>query len=344
MRTCIFVPPLKKASGGVIVLYQLAARLLESGREVLLAPWGRELPEGESPGQVPVVQRSDLALGPDDLWVVPEGWINALAPGISAGARCLVYVQNWAYLFTALPEGADWKRLPVDFLSVSQPVAHFVAESLGKPSRVIRPAIDPDLFHPPEEKRPAEPLCVAYMPRKNAALARQIEAVVRSRCELAGREPPRFLPIDGRSRQGVADILRLAHVFLATGYPEGCPLPPLEAMASGCLVVGFAGFGGFDYMINPKSSGLHLPGVYQPWWTARSEDERPWGPNGLFTADADVLATATLLDQALQWGPRHAVWHSMVEEGLKTAAAYGVEQQARAVGRFWERLEGDTKK
>ena len=36
-------------------------------------------------------------------------------------------------------------------------------------------------------------------------------------------------------------------VFLSFGRQEGCPLPPMESMISGCLVVGFDGFGGKEY-------------------------------------------------------------------------------------------------
>ena len=39
-------------------------------------------------------------------------------------------------------------------------------------------------------------------------------------------------------------------LFLSFGYPEGCPLPPAEAMASGCLVVGYHGQGGQEYFHN----------------------------------------------------------------------------------------------
>jgi len=36
-------------------------------------------------------------------------------------------------------------------------------------------------------------------------------------------------------------------VFLSFGYPEGFSLPPVEAMASGCVVVGYHGRGGREY-------------------------------------------------------------------------------------------------
>jgi glycosyltransferase involved in cell wall biosynthesis len=45
-----------------------------------------------------------------------------------------------------------------------------------------------------------------------------------------------------------ASELRNTKIFIAHSYPEGLGLPALEAMASGCMVVGFTGGGGTTYM------------------------------------------------------------------------------------------------
>ena len=44
-------------------------------------------------------------------------------------------------------------------------------------------------------------------------------------------------------------------LFFSFGYPEGLPLPPAEAMASGCVVVGYHGFGGAEYL----KAGISYP-------------------------------------------------------------------------------------
>jgi glycosyltransferase involved in cell wall biosynthesis len=45
----------------------------------------------------------------------------------------------------------------------------------------------------------------------------------------------------------VADQLRQSAIFLSFSQREGLPLPPAEAMACGCVVIGFHGFGGRDF-------------------------------------------------------------------------------------------------
>lgn len=301
MRTHVYIPPLPKPTGGVYVLYELADVLLAAGCEVFLCPREGTAPPAYT-GRVPLRPMAtldqDWTLGPGDLWLVPEGWVNALTPGLRAGARCLVYVQNWAYLFSSLPPDVAWDQLSVDFLAVSDPVARYIETTLGRDAPVLRPGIDLDLFTAPDRK-PHGLVRVACMPRKNKALLAQITDAFTARRRLLGqdaRAEVRFTPIDGVSRAEVADLLRQAHVFLATGFPEGCPLPPLEAMASGCLVTGFGGYGGWDYMRQAEGSAAW--GDYAPWWPLR---KAPWGGNGLFAADADVPAAALALAEAVRW-------------------------------------------
>ncbi len=56
------------------------------------------------------------------------------------------------------------------------------------------------------------------------------------------------------SQTEIAEHFREADIFLAIGYPEGFALPPLEAMACGCAVIGFTGGGGLDHMIDGKTA------------------------------------------------------------------------------------------
>ena len=349
MRTYFFLPPVRQAAGGITVIRRMAAFLAASGREVHLVP--RETP-GQGAGWTPceawtdtsVVPWEQLSLRKDDLWVVPEGWVNALSPGLNAGAHCLVYVQNWAYLLSALPQGVSWRKLPVEFLAVSDPVARFVAATTGKTPPVLRPGIDTSLFKGPEGKSEStEHPRIAWMPRKNKALGRQIQETFKhldedlaARCE--------WVEIAGLTAQGVAEALASSHIFLATGFPEGCPLPPLEAMACGCLPVGFMGFGGADYMrqalpappagdIDPAS----LSPFFAPWWPLRSVS---WGGNGLWSADADILGAALNLKTAATWVlAGHPLLSATLANARATAAAYALDVQRKNVLDLWSRLE-----
>jgi glycosyltransferase involved in cell wall biosynthesis len=331
MKTFIFLPPASKPVGGVTVLRQMADILHQAGREVFLVEResGGWKPEGLADA-APVIAWADMRLTPDDLWFVPEGWPNALSPCLEAGARCGCYVQNWAYLYSALPPSVTWHQLPVSFFAVSDPVAHFIRLSLGErpglSAPILRPGIDRAIFRP-GGKRGSRPT-VAYMPRKNKALAAQIRAVFEHR---NGPDVLRWRPLEGLDAYGVAEALRSSHLFLMTGFPEGCPLPPLEAMACGCLPVGFTGLGGWDYMRQAQAAPR-----FTPWWPLR---EVAWGGNGLWCADGDVLDAALCLEEAVgllrTGGP---ALDAVLDAGQETANAYATDEQRKSVLAVWDAL------
>lgn len=313
-RIFVFLPPLRGVSGGLAVLRDTALALRELGREVVLVLREAGATPLTLPADFPVVALARAGLTPADAYLVPEGWPNALAPGLAAGARCVVYCQNWAYLFNGLPEGVGWDKLPVSFLAVSDPVARYIGLALGATPPVLRPVIDPARFYPPAAKPAPRPVRVGFMPRKNKALAAMIRNVVSARAVRTGLALD-WLAIDGLSPDGVAEALRGCHVFLATGFPEGCPLPPLEALACGCVVAGFAGFGGFDYMRQVEPDG-HRPSV--------PLRDVPWGGNGFYAADNDVFGAALCLEAAAKlWTEGGETLAGVLENGKRTAGGYG---------------------
>ncbi|WP_319470718.1 glycosyltransferase family 1 protein [uncultured Pseudodesulfovibrio sp.] len=328
MKTCIFLPPVQKPTGGVTVLRQMADILHQGGHEACLVMRDKSgwRPEGLA-DSAPVVDWNAISISSGDIWLVPEGWPNALSPGLEAKACCFSYVQNWAYLFSALPEGVNWNQLPVEFLAVSDPVAHFIKEATHLDAPVIRPGIDRSIFHAPENKKSGT-ITVAYMPRKNKAAAAQIKSIFEHR---VGTDVIRWRPIDGLDAFGVAKALRSSHIFLMTGFPEGCPLPPLEAMACGCLPVGFTGLGGWDYMRQAQD----IP-RFTPWWPLRPVS---WGGNGFWCADGDVLDAALCLEEAVTLLTEgDMALDAILQSGQDTADAYSTEEQRKSVLAVWDAL------
>ncbi|MEG2172034.1 MAG: glycosyltransferase family 1 protein [Desulfovibrionaceae bacterium] len=352
MRTGIFIPPLPRLTGGMTVLMRVAEHLHAQGQKVFLVL--REASpalHAALPPHIPCVLWNTFSLCAEDCWLTPEGWPHALLLGLQAKARCVIYVQNWAYFLSNLPENTFWDQLALRCIAVSDPVSHFIHYASGLDAPVLRPAVDPALFHPSASLDPTGgaaplqgPIRIAYMPRKNSALARQIRECFSAR----QHHSTRFLPplnvewheIHHKSPCEVAEILRNSHIFLATGFPEGCPLPPLEALASGCIVVGFAGLGGWDYMRQvtlPRPDTWDFPLAPASAYTAPLPLRPvPWSGNGLYVADADVLGAAHALEEACQLLRCGGLaLHALRQAAAQTAAAYSPQQQAASIAELW---------
>ncbi len=326
-RTVFFLPPLSRMSGGLATIYATARDLAGLGREVALCAPGGSAPglEQAKAEGFALLPWEDLHLSPSDLWCVPESWPNALAPGIKAKARSLVYAQSWTYLLTALPEDVHWRQLPVDFLAVSVSVAHFLRKVLGvEPLGTLPPALAPIFFR--ENTAPEQPVRIAWMPRKNRALAEQIQKIAEARLLLDRRSPAlEWVPIRNMEPEEVAETLASCRFFLNTAFPEGFGLPPLEAMAAGCIPVGFTGFGGWDYMrpANDLTQPCPLP-------------EKPWQANGFFYADGDVLGAGLGLAEAVGLGAAHL--EAIRQNARRTALAYVPEARLQTLDTFWKYL------
>jgi Glycosyltransferase len=212
--------------------------------------------------------------------------------------------------------------------------------------------IDPARFRP-QPLTGGKTIRIAWMSRKNKALAEQIMQITGGMDQdgmdqggmdqaaspsnrptgksPTGRSRVEWVEIRNMTPDEVAKTLASCHIFLSTGFPEGCPLPPLEAMASGCLVVGFTGYGGWDYMRQAS------PGQYAPRIALRPV---PWGGNGLYAPDGDVLEASFLLHAAITMVRENAPEYAGIrEQAMLTATAYSIDAQREDVRAAWDMLE-----
>jgi glycosyltransferase involved in cell wall biosynthesis len=179
----------------------------------------------------------DVTLGPEDVLVVPEIYGPHLDK-LPEGPTLVAFNQNAYLTFDRVPSDQHVSYAPfARALTVSPDSAEFLRFAFaGLDVRVVPNAIDPELFHP----APSPPgRTLALMPRKRPAEADQLLRLLGAR--LDGWE---VVTIAGGSEREVAEAMRSSAIFLAFGHQEGFGLPPAEAMASGCYVVGFPAFGG----------------------------------------------------------------------------------------------------
>jgi len=239
----------------------------------------------------------------DDILVIPEGHTDIMASTVFLPCRRVIIALNWANIFASLPVGLDWNSFQISgAIAGSEYEQTFIRETMGLDSTVIVSGIDSAMFKPSATK-----LCqIAFMPRKNARVFHLIASAFRSMFPEFSEVP--FVPVDGVSHGQVAHVLAESAVFLATSFPEGLARPPLEAMASGCSVVGFAGRGSLEYMEHRKNCYL--------------------------AADMDVLNAAQLLGAALR-DFKEGTASVMQKAGRETALRYSLEREEETVVTYW---------
>ena len=180
-------------------------------------------------------------------------------------------------------------------------IAKALHDLLGSETVPVVPySIDRTIYKPGNKKAQ-----IAYMPRKMPAEAGYIRAAFKRRYPEHADIP--WLKIDNMNETEVARALGESTVFLSLSRLEGFGLPPLEAMASDCLVAGFLGDGGWEFATS--ANGFWCNG--EDWHGA-----------------TDALANA-MNSLGTERGTR------LINAGRQTVANYSVERMERALIQFW---------
>jgi hypothetical protein len=183
-----------------------------------------------------------------DLLVLPE-WYRSSIPRFAPGVPNLVFNQNTYETFTNVSRNANSNEPVVSadtigIVVVSDDNLKYANLCFPRISvERIKLGIDTNIFH---EALEGKTKSIAFMPRKRLKELNQILHILQLRDSLEGWTP---CPIQGLSETETARVLASSAVFLALNEREGFGLPPLEAMASGCAVVGFSGGVGREYML-----------------------------------------------------------------------------------------------
>lgn len=106
--------------------------------------------------------------------------------------------------------------------------------------------INHKIFHFEKEKQKQ----ICFMPRKLSEEVNQVINILKLQGNL---NDWKLVSIDNKTEIEVADIMKKSVIFLSFNHKEGFGLPPVEAMACGCYVIGYQGKAGVEYF-NPYFS------------------------------------------------------------------------------------------
>ncbi|MGQ9368581.1 glycosyltransferase family 4 protein [Azospirillum sp. ST 5-10] len=295
----------EKPTGGTIIAREHVRILVRNGFDAALLVRRDMRPDYFDTGVPTLAMTDQFVPTASDVLVIPEPWNDVLAAMADKPGRKVVFCQNHHYIYYGFGRGGSYDHYGVSTVfCCGEVIADYVRTVLGYTRvPVVHNGIDTALFRPAKVKRRQ----IAVMPRKMPVEANFLRETFRRRHPRYARVP--WTSIDGVPRHEVARVLGESAVFLALGRMEGFGLPPLEAMAAGCLVAGFTGGGGDEFATDDNG-----------FWCA-AED---------WTGCTDALARAMEVceRQDAETARRYAA-------GRATAERYGIARMERELLEFW---------
>lgn len=302
------------SAGGELVNFQNVATLRKLGwRAVVLLDDTSQVEMPSRPFSVPMVQHgAALKFAPHDVVVMPE--VTPLPAWRTMAQQCRVVMhnQNPFYTFRSFDSMQALNTFGLFGALCCSSFTREVLQRWGSQAdwQVVRPFVLPVFTQAGQQSSVVRKRQIAFMPRKRPVEAQLLKSMFVSLYPALVDVP--WVEIHNMGRAQVAQVLAESQVFASLSHFEGLGLPPLEAMAAGCAVVGFTGHGGAEYA-TPENGR----------WVAEGDLEA-----FVHALAADVQADATVLQA------RRAA-------GAETAARFDMAQFEVDLNAAWQHVLGD---
>jgi glycosyltransferase involved in cell wall biosynthesis len=247
------------------------------------------------------VKAHSLSVSPEDLLIIPEGFPDVMQKTMQTACKRIVLAQSWFYVLNAMQPGQTWQHFGIqDVISVSDAITEYLGSVMpGLKVKNIKQGINRDLFKVPEKTSKKAPIVVYSANRGQENKLKTINLIKTFYMFYPHLRWVRFVELADMTREEFADRLSSSAFALYTDDIAGFGTLPLEAMACGTHVVGWASFGGKEYM---------------------NEN------NGFWTNNGDIFQTAELLGVAIDKWLNGELDDKLVQETYEeTLSHYTVE-------------------
>ena len=305
MGRIVFLNPFTRTeiSGGIKTAYRHAELLAEMGIDACVYQ-----PEGppswfETRAKVLTSLKTPSQ---GDVLVFPEainGPLVELAKAKTQAKKVLFCQAQYYALFNAIPP-EDYRSLGFERIACQSAIAKgFLQRVLHFNDVAVIPCfVDPGLFHPR-----GNAMQIAAIPRKLPREAAAIHSVLRLKYPELASVP--WAVIENKPEREIAEIFGRSAIVLSLPFLESFGLVPLEAMASGAIVIGFHGYGALEYA---------------------TAENGYWFPPDHIEETADAMAHTIRVLQV-----QDPTILKMREAGRATAARYGKDATRDALRAFY---------
>jgi glycosyltransferase involved in cell wall biosynthesis len=289
-------------SGGIKTAIRHVEALAESGLAAAFAT-----PHGQPPNWLetaaPCIPLSQVTS--QDILVLEEINTPMLQAYATQPNPKLVFCQNQYYVHRGLAGAADYRAFGVSMMIVpSRSTQDFCQRRFPDMPLVNVPCfVDTRIFKPPSLKK----LQIAFVPNKRPLEAAAIQDLFRAQHPQYRHIP--WVALQGMREDQVATVFAESALHLSLQRFESFGLTALEAMAAGCLPVGFTGGGGDEYA------------------TTR---------NGFWAPEDDCVACVDQLARAVQFVIQGGnAYQDMVRDVVATAQQYSRARFTHKLTAFW---------
>lgn len=247
-------------SWGIGVIYHHVKCLFEAGFDafILHEQEGYKLPWLELDVPLKYISnfKSDNISG-DDVLVVPEVLVNNSFIESWKGKKIL-FIQGFAYVFKHLPTNKTHKDLGFSKCIIIMPhQINLVEKHVGLPYVLIPPMIaDYFLENSIPEKKKKQILIYPKFSQIDFTIITNLilRKIGKNKVKKALGFDWRLMVLQNLDHKGVARTMRDANIFISVNLFEALNTSVVEAMASGCIIFCYEGFGPRDFLRNGENA------------------------------------------------------------------------------------------
>ena len=259
-RIVFLCPDAESPYGGIKVIYQMVDALVDAGFDAYVWHADPSMEISWFSHKTPALKTPSLKLERPDILVVPE----MLGPSYAQTAHkanVVILNQGHFHVFRGAGLRSDWPgKYPgwpnaVAVVATSKAIEAFTEFVVRDeiPVFSVSLSIDSDVFKPSEKQQR-----IVVLTRRRYPDVEIILQLLHRSSKIHNWE---VLPIDGLGQKEFGKLLGTSRIFISLSDREGLGLPPAEAMAAGCYVVGFTGDGGREFMLPEFCSPVDDPNL-----------------------------------------------------------------------------------
>lgn len=206
-----------------------------------------------------------LSVNPEDFLIIPEGFPDIMQKTMQVSCKRIVFAQSWFYVLNAMQPGEKWQHFGIrDVISASDAITEYLYSVMpGLDVKSFKQGINRDIFKAPSKISDKVPMVAFSASRGPENKLKTYNIIKTFYAFYPHLKWIRFQELEGLDREQFAERLASCAFYLYTDDIAGFGTAPLEAMACGTHTVGWASFGGKEYMNNENGFWCNNGDIFQ---------------------------------------------------------------------------------